>query len=229
MNSSPWLDWIRPSSTSVLPYAAVCKISTCWNLVWVSTRVRAMACICPSKASWSRRTTYRAAAWSTDGDRALVDDRHRRVEEHAPLHLDDRGAFGRELLDEVVGGDLRLEGFTTGEDVYRCVSVLGPGVDRQVGFRDDDDSADAERVELVKDDVDDGRLGPLRCLDQGPLDGLEVVDGVRVAVEHLEQQVSSQGIQASGPPFDPFIYRTSPATLPFASPLRSKPSKKFRL
>src|SRR5262249_4534741 len=37
-------------------------------------------------------------------------------------------------------------------------------------------------------------------------------DGVKVAVEHLEQQVSSQSVQASGPPFDPFIYRTSPAT-----------------
>src|SRR5439155_10821994 len=55
-------------------------------------------------------------------------------------------------------------------------------------------------------------LSPLRGFYEASLDGLEAVDGVRVAVEHLEQQVSSQSVQASGPPFDPFIYRTSPAT-----------------
>src|SRR5262249_295305 len=92
-----------------------------------------------------------------------------------------------------------------------------------MGFGDDDDSADPERVELVEDDVDDGRLGPLRGLDQGSLDGLEAVDGVRVAIEHLEQQVSSQSVQASGPPFDPSIYRTSPAT--FHSPRYYPPSR----
>src|SRR2546422_7417908 len=96
-------------------------------------------------------------------------------------------------------------------------------MDREVGLSDDDHSADSERVELVEDDVDDGCLGPLRRLDQGPLDGLEAVDGVRVAIEHLEQQVSSQSVQSFGPPFiDPFIYRTSPATLSFASRLRSE-------
>src|SRR6267142_1162813 len=159
----------------------------------------------------------------------LVDDRHRRVEEHAPLHLDDRGAFGRELLDQVVGGDLRLEDLAAGEDVHGRVPILRPRVDRQVGFCDDDDSADAERVELVEDDVDDGRLGPLRSLDQGPLDRLKAVDGVRVAIEHLEQKVSSQSVQASGPPFDPFIYRTSPATFHSRRYYAHHVPKKFRL
>src|SRR5207245_2583368 len=68
-------------------------------------------------------------------------------------------------------------------------------------------------VHVVDDDVDDGSLGPLRRLDQGSLHGLEVVDHVRVAIEQLDEKVSSQGVQSSGPPFsDPIIYRTSPAT-----------------
>ena len=82
-----------------------------------------------------------------------------------------------------------------------------------MGLGDDDHAADAERVELVEDDVHDGGLGPLCRLDQGALDRFEVVDGVRVAIEQLEKQVPSQRVQSSSPPLtDPAIYRTSPAT-----------------
>src|SRR2546430_1983151 len=99
------------------------------------------------------------------------------------------------------------------EDVDGCISVLGPRVDGEMGLGNDDDAADAEGVELVEDDVDDGGLGSLRRLDQGFLHRLEVVDHVGVAIEQLDQQVPSQGVQSSGPPFsDPVIYRTSPAT-----------------
>src|SRR2546430_14235362 len=99
------------------------------------------------------------------------------------------------------------------EDVDGCISVLGPRVDGEMGLGNDDDTADAEGVELVEDDVTDGGLGSLRRLDQGFLHPLEVVDHVRVAIEQLDQQVPSQGVQSSGPPFsDPVIYRTSPAT-----------------
>src|SRR6266852_6582110 len=48
MNSSAWLDWIRPSSTRHLPYEWVSMISMNWNLVCRVTMVRAMACMCPS-------------------------------------------------------------------------------------------------------------------------------------------------------------------------------------
>src|SRR5216110_450407 len=151
--------------------------------------------------------------WSPEGNRGLVGDGHPGVQERPALHLDDRVPFGHELLDQVAGGDLRLEDVSAGEDVDRRVSVFGPGVDGEMGFGDDDDSADAEGVELMEDDVDDGRLGPLRRLDQGSLHGLEVVDHVGIAIEQLDEKVSSQGVQSCGPPFsDPVIYRTSPAT-----------------
>jgi hypothetical protein len=88
------------------------------------------------------------------------------VHEDAALELDHGGPGRPELLHEVVGGHLGLEDVAAGEDVHRGVAILRPGVDRQVRLGDDDDSADAERVELVKDDVDDGGLGPpSRCPD----------------------------------------------------------------
>src|SRR6185436_14972255 len=45
MNSSAWLDWIRPSSTRHLPYEWVFMISMNWNLVCRVTMVRAMGCM----------------------------------------------------------------------------------------------------------------------------------------------------------------------------------------
>src|SRR5205814_1382524 len=107
------------------------------------------------------------------------------------------------------------------------VPVLRPGVDGQVGLGDHDDSADAERVELVEDHVDDGGLRPLCRLNQSALDAFEIGDGVRVAVEQLEEQVPSQRVQSRVPPlFHPSIYRTSPAT-PLRASRRALAAKKF--
>src|SRR5688572_28949130 len=82
-----------------------------------------------------------------------------------------------------------------------------------MGLGDDHYAADPERVELMEGDIYVRRLRPLRRLDEGRFHGLEVVDGVRIAIEQLEKQVSSQCVQSYDPPFpDPAIYRTSPAT-----------------
>jgi hypothetical protein len=92
-----------------------------------------------------------------------------------------------------------------------------------MGLGDDHDAADAEGVELVKDDVDDGGVGPLRGFDQSGLHVLEVVDGVGIAIEQLDQQVPTQRVQSVPPPSSSLapIYRTSPATLA-ASPFSAK-------
>src|SRR5262249_59219835 len=70
-------------------------------------------------------------------------------------------------------------------------------MDGQMRLGDDDDSADAERVELVKDHVDDGRLRALRGFHHGRLHHVQTVDGSRVAVEQLEQQMSPQCLRFS--------------------------------
>src|SRR5216684_2720362 len=171
MNSSAWLDWIRPSSTRHLPYEWVSMISMNWNLVCRVTMVRAMACMCPSTGVVvSKNHLY----WS--------------------VAISARSARG--------GGDgrLGLEDVAAGEDVHRGVAILRPRVNRQVRLGDDDDSADAERVELVKNDVDDGGLGPLGRFDHGRLHGVQTVDGLCVAVEQLEQQVTPQCLHSFPPP-----------------------------
>src|SRR6185295_14904183 len=61
-------------------------------------------------------------------------------------------------------------------------------------------SADAERVELVKNHVDDGGLSPLGRFHHGRLHGVQTVDGLCVAVEQLEQQVTPQCLHSFPPP-----------------------------
>src|SRR5262249_32293227 len=113
--------------------------------------------------------------------------------------------------------ELLLEHLTHGETVHRRIAVLGPGVNGEMGLGDDDHAADPEWVELVEDDVDDRGLRPLRRFDEGTFHGFEVVDGLGVAIEQLEKQVSSQGVQSSGLLSPSTIYRTSPATRSSAS------------
>jgi hypothetical protein len=55
----------------------------------------------------------------------------------------------------------------------------------------------------MEDDVDDRGLRSLGGLDQRALHSLDVVDGVQIAIEQLEKQVTTQGVQSSRPPFVP--------------------------
>src|SRR5262245_62488419 len=72
-------------------------------------------------------------------------------------------------------------------------------MDGEVRFCDDDNATDAERVELVKDHVHDGRLRALRRLDHGRLHGFAAVERLRIAVAQLAQQVSSQSFHCLPP------------------------------
>src|SRR5258708_40152681 len=105
MNSSAWLDWIRPSSTRHLPYEWVSMISMNWNLVCRVTMVRAMACMWPSTGVvvsknhlyWS--VAIRSARGGTDGrPRRLVQELPGMGHEDAALELYPRGPGGPELL-----------------------------------------------------------------------------------------------------------------------------------
>jgi len=87
-------------------------------------------------------------------------------------------------------------------------------MDGQVRFGDDDDAADAERIELVEHDVHDGGLRRLGGLNHRRLHRLEAVDRVRVTVEELEKQVSPQCLH-SLPPLRSSLAREKFASLIF--------------
>src|SRR5574342_949404 len=137
MNSSAWLDWIRPSSTRHLPYEWVSMISMNWNLVWRVMIVRAMACMCPSTGVvvsknhlyWGVAMAGSARGGDDGGPGRLVQEGTAVVHEDAALELHHGGPGRPELLHEVVGGHLGLEHLTAGEDVDGVVPVLGPRVD----------------------------------------------------------------------------------------------------
>src|SRR5262249_14700744 len=86
------------------------------------------------------------------------------------------------------------------------VAILRPRVDGEVRLGDDDDAADSERVELVKYHVHDGGLRALGRLDHRRLHGFKAVERFCVAIEQLEQQVSSQCLH-SLPPFPSSLAR----------------------
>src|SRR5258705_11824102 len=113
MNSSAWLDWIRPSSTRHLPYEWVSMISMNWNLVCRVTMVRAMACMWPSTGVvvsknhlyWS--VAIRSARGGGDGGlRRLLQELPGMVAEDAALELDHRGPSGPGRLHAAVRGPL---------------------------------------------------------------------------------------------------------------------------
>src|ERR1700755_2160334 len=123
MNSSAWLDWIRPSSTRHLPYECVSMISMNWNLVWRVTMVRAMACMCPSTGVvvsknhlyWEMAISGRSARADDGRAGRRVPERPAVIHEDAALELYHRGPGGPELLHEIVGRHLGLEHLATGE------------------------------------------------------------------------------------------------------------------
>ena len=75
---------------------------------------------------------------------------------------------------------------SAGVDIHAGVAVFGPGVDGEVGFREEGDRADAATRELVDHDFDQAGAGGLdRPRDRPAHDGgvLEAVAGAAVEVQ----------------------------------------------
>ena len=64
-----------------------------------------------------------------------------------------------------------------------------------MGFRDDHDPADAERIELVKRDVDDRGTARASSTDEDILDDVDFLQRVWVTTVEFDQQVSAQSVQ----------------------------------
>src|SRR5690606_30452116 len=149
----------------------------------------------------SRRGPGRpAAGQSTDGgSRRLTLVRRGLRVEHAAANLG-RGHTSRlEVLDQVVAGVPGIDPIPTGKDVDGCIAVLRPGMDRQVGLGDHDDAADPLRAELMESDLPDLGAGCQGCVDHDLFNALSVVQDLRAAVIHLDQNVTPQGLHRHRP------------------------------
>src|SRR4030042_570388 len=80
----------------------------------------------------------------------------------------------------------------TAKQVHGCVSVLGPGVNCKVRFRNDDNAADSLGTELVKKRHNHLRAAEAGGLNQNPLNEGDIVYLQPVAVEKFSQIVLPQ-------------------------------------
>ena len=86
-------------------------------------------------------------------------------------------------------GNVRV---AAGEDIDRRVIVFRPRVRCNMAFRDDDDSRQPVRVELVKDGFDDARSSLFGRLDQGALKPLLVEKKRLGAMLELQQDMGAK-------------------------------------
>jgi hypothetical protein len=97
----------------------------------------------------------------------------------APPYLDDRRFLAAEPSGDKFHGFLRTDDISTREDINRRVSILGPGMDREVRFGDHDHAAHAERFELVEGGVNDCGLAGFRRGNQDLLDNINFFQQLR--------------------------------------------------
>ena len=85
-----------------------------------------------------------------------------------------------------------IEGRAAGENIDRGVVVLGPGVNRDVRFGDDDDAADAVGAEGVEDIRDDRPVPAADGFEQQLLSCRRRIQHRGVAAVQLEQGVAGE-------------------------------------
>src|SRR5260370_3205718 len=103
--------------------------------------------------------------------------------------LHDADAFGLEQTAQHVDRVLRIARRTAGEDVYRGVTMLWPGMDDQVAFRNDGDSRHADRTERVHPQVQQIDVQGHDHLTQGAFSGFDRVQ--ILTAPHLEDDLAT--------------------------------------
>lgn len=80
-----------------------------------------------------------------------------------------------EVVAEGLGNLVLEEFWSAGEDVEGDEGSLGPGVDGDVAFRDDDDATEAVRRELVKDVGDVSSSEAANGIDKNLAEGRDIL------------------------------------------------------
>src|SRR3954469_8351520 len=103
-----------------------------------------------------------------------------------------------ELLFEGIAQKYFVQTRAAGKNIDGGAGVFGPGVNRDVGFGDDDDAADAVRAEVVKDVGDDRAVGLANGVDDDFFDfvGMREFEGVATVI--FQEHVFAKGFHKSG-------------------------------
>ena len=96
-----------------------------------------------------------------------------------------------ENLDDILASLFGFGFFPAREYVGRCVTVLGPGVNRYVGLGNSQDAGNALGVELMERLANDVDAYLIRYMYEGFLNEVEIVQQVLVATFELQQYLGA--------------------------------------
>lgn len=88
---------------------------------------------------------------------------------------------------------LLIQPGAAGEDIHRGKGVLGPGVNGDVGFGNDDDAADAMGAEIVEDLRHNGAIPRAHGIEEQGAKGVRIFQERGIAPVKLEQRMNGEG------------------------------------
>ena len=110
----------------------------------------------------------------------------------ATAKLRDRDAFGLESLFQVGFDGPDVDTVATAKHVDRCVAMLWPGVDGEVGLCDHEDATDSLGSELVERLIDDGGATFKGSFAHGDLDAVGIIEHGAVTVVAFHEDLDSK-------------------------------------
>lgn len=84
-----------------------------------------------------------------------------------------------------------MDAFAASEDVDRGVAVLGPDVDREMRFADDDHPGNAPGRELMKHRVDNRCARHVRCVGHRCSDPVEIIQAIAEAFVQVNENLTA--------------------------------------
>jgi hypothetical protein len=96
------------------------------------------------------------------------------------------GCFGTEFFDGIKHGFLGIEGIATSIKIQSPVAILWPGMGRNMGLGDDDNSADSVRWKPVDGNRPDLGSGDLGDLDENLLYLFHTADNLGITARGFD-------------------------------------------
>jgi len=102
--------------------------------------------------------------------------------EDASLDLHNRCILAAQPLDQEFCRELAVDCVPTGEDVHSGIAMLRPGMQRKMGFSNEDSATDALGSEMMEMFADYGSTSFLGCRNQTVLKVTQVIQHLPVAL-----------------------------------------------